>query len=161
MAITEIIKKVEGLSDSQLVEVLNEVHAKVFSAIDYQDVANNAFVTEQEDIQYLANLDAEKKGAQKELDEAGETARTLLLYMAQDDEYAKVIDDAITEVASSEHLSVVGAIVAVGLLVNLTILVSTTEIKYIDGKITVVKGVAPTDLVKTILAPVKALVERA
>ena len=153
----DTLKKVGQLTDSQVIEVLKEVHAKVFSAVEYQDVLNNAVLAADDDVQYLVNLDTETKGAQKDLVEAGETARTLLLYMVQDDEFAKIIDDAIAEVESSEHLSIVAAIVAVGLLVNLTILVSTTEIKYIDGKISIVKGVAPTSLVKTILTPVKAL----
>ena len=155
----EIIEKIDGLSDEQVVEVLTEVHANLFSKIDYKDVVNNAIASDQEDIRYLAGLDAETKGMQKDIAEAGEAARNLLIYMARDDEYAKVVDDAITEISSSDHLSVVGVIVAIGLLANLTILVSTTRIKYIDGKITVIKGVAPTNLIKTILEPVKVLAE--
>jgi len=157
----EVLERIENLSESQVIEVLNELHSKLFRLIDYKEVIGNATACGEDDVKFLVNLGTQHKSAVKNFDEAGETAKDLLKLMASEEAYKDVVSDVLDEIESNEHMSVVATIVAVGLMVNLTLLVATTKIKYEEGKITIIKGRAPTSLVKTVLTPVKALAENA
>ena len=153
-------QRIETLSEKQVIEVLNEIYAKLFSEIDYHAVSACGKQASESDIVFFANLSDDKKRHETKSSDVSSIARSLLLNMADNHEYALLIETTIDEVESSAHLSVVGAIIAVGLLVNLTLLVATTEIKYDNGKITLVKHRASTDLVKTVLEPVKVLADK-
>ncbi len=152
--------KIQSLSEGSVFEVLKELHSVIFEAIEFQEVVNNSVKLNQVDIQYLIDLEVEKKTFNNDIEVAGPAAKELLLCMAENDAFSELIRNAINKVENDAHLGVIAAVITIGLLVNLTLLVATTKVEYIDGKLSISKGVVEPELMKEVVLPVKVLAEK-
>ena len=147
---------VQGLSDSEIVEVVKELFNTVYTEVPYNEVRNNSEAVAEVDP--LVSLDTEALKHELSATESARLGRLVLEQYARDPELAPFVQQAWDKVQNSDNL-VVGMILAVGLVVNLTLLVATTEVevqKGADGTITwrVVKKEATPELIDAVVKPV-------
>lgn len=155
----DIISLVKNFSDSEVIEVLNVLHADIFKLVPYQQIIENTSGSA-EDVQALVDLNAQKKLSQVGIDQSIKPARALLYIMASNDQLAVFVKNAWEKNQESEHMGVIATIVTIGLLVNLTLLVATTEIRYKDGKWELHKKTATAEQIKAVVSPVKELAKK-
>ncbi len=146
---------VHGLSDSQVVEVVKELFNAVYAEVPYNEVRSNAEAVAEVDP--LISLDHEALKHELSATESARLGRLVLEQYARDPELAPFVQQAWDKVQNSDDM-VVGVILALGLVINLTLLVATTEVqvqKGADGKITwkISKKQAEPELVSAVINP--------
>lgn len=154
---------VHSLSDSQVVEVVKELFNAVYTQVPYNEVRNNSEAVAEVDP--LVSLDNEALKYELSATESARLGRLVLEQYARDPELAPFVQQAWDKVQNSDNL-VVGVILALGLVVNLTLLVATTEVqvqKGADGTTTwkLVKREAKPELVEAVVNPVVQAVKAA
>ena len=147
---------VQGLSDSEVAEVSKELFKAVYAKVPYKDVRNNAEAAAE--LAPLLSLDDDALKRDLSSEASARFGRLILEQYALDSELAPFVQEAWEKVQKSDNL-VVGVVLAVGLVVNLTLLVATTELKVekgADGKTTwkLVKKKVKPELMKVVLEPV-------
>lgn len=150
------VDTVGGLSDSEVIAVTTELFNRVYQEIPYDDVRSNFAGVDAVDP--LVGLDEPALRRQLSADDSARLGRLVLEHYARDEAFEPLVDEAIEKVRSSDDL-IVGVILAVGLVVNLTLLVATTKAtvsKQPDGTIawSVSKSEASPELVTAIVNPV-------
>lgn len=147
---------VHELSDSQVVEVVKELFNDVYTQVPYETVRKNSETVGR--LHSLATVDQEVLQQELSATESVRLGRLVLEQYARDPELSPAVEKAWEKVRSSDNL-VVGVILTLGLIVNLTLLVATTAVhvkKGADGKIVwkVTKKQADENLLKAIIDPV-------
>ncbi len=150
------LQMVRELSDSQVVAVARELFSLVYEEIPYEEVSGN-FGSVPE-VGALAGLDEMTLKRDLPAAESARLGRLLLETFAGDPALEPFVREAIEKVHASDDLIVL-EILALGLVVNLTLLVATTKVKVkkgADGKIKweVNKGKASPELVKAVVEPI-------
>jgi hypothetical protein len=79
-------------------------------------------------------------------------SRRLLLTLASDPATAPLVEEAWQEVEDDDSLFI-EAIVALGLIANLTLFMATTRVKFKIGKLQIEKGAADVEMIKAALRP--------
>lgn len=153
------VETVMGLSDTEVVAVAKEFFGQVYRQVPYKDVLANA--QSMAEVSTLAGLDNGVLQQDMSPEDSVRYGRYLLEEFARDDSLASVVDEACQTVRESDDL-VIGVILAVGLVANLTLLAATTRVeisKGTDGQIAwkVVKKNASAKLVEKIINPFTAL----
>ena len=149
------LKLVNGLSDSQVVEVVKELFNIVYTHVPYKQVRENSEGVMA--VAQLASLDGAVMKHELSAVDSARFGRLVLQQYASDPELVAFVDQAWDKVQGADNL-IIDVILALGLVVNLTLLVATTRVqlhKGTDGKITVKvdKEVAGPELVKTVVDP--------
>ena len=146
---------VQDLSDEQVIEVTKALFNNVYTEVPYDDVLSNS-----EGVAELDSLKALDAGALKQDLSTAESAhfgRLVLAEFATEPELETLVRQAIDDVHKSDDL-VIGTILAVGMVVNLTLLIATTSVvvqQDADGNTTwkVVKKTAKPELVSSVINP--------
>jgi len=157
---TTVETTIEELPGPKVRLVLESLFDAIYDNVPYDDVRANAKGVE--DMRTLLDLDLEKIG-DKELSEEDSIllGRAILLHCASDPGLSGFVEEAVAEVQKEDRM-LLGTALALALVVNLTLVVATTEIKArkgADGKTTwsFTKKVAPLDVLKAIVNPVADL----
>lgn len=157
------LETVQGLSDSEVVEVAQELFNEVFSELPYDEVRKNSEATPEVNSLVSADEDALKHELTRA--ESAHLGRLVLEQYARDPELEPFVQQAVAKVQRSDKL-IVDVILALGLVVSLTLLVATTKVqvqKGADGKTTwkIDKREAKPELVKAVVGPVAEAVKTA
>lgn len=152
---------IQGLSDAQVVEVTKELFDIVYTQVPYDDVRRNS--EEISEVDALVSLDSDSLKQEMSAAESAQLGRLVLMEYAGDPELAPFVQQAWEKVESSDDL-VVGVILALGVVVNLTLLVATSSVKMkkdASGKITwsVGKKSAEPELVDAVIKPLSKVAE--
>ena len=147
---------VRDLTDSQVVGVVKEFFSEVFTQIPYEEVRLNSETVA--NLDSLVRLDGETLECPLSAAESARLGRLVLERFARDPELSPLVDKACEKVKSSDEMFV-DVLLALGLIVNLTLLVATTEVqvkKESDGTTTwkLTKKKASPELVKAVIDPV-------
>ena len=147
---------VHDLSDSEVVAVARQLFNEVYTHVPYNEVRGNANAVAELDP--LVSLDNMKLKGALSVNESVYLGRLLLEQYAHDPVLAPLVQESLEKTKKSDNLYV-DLILTLGLVVNLTLLVVTTEVsvkKESDGKITwkFAKKKAEPDLVKAVVGPV-------
>jgi hypothetical protein len=146
---------VNGLSNSQVVELTKELFKTAFSHVPYNQVRQNWESVP--DVALLAELNKDDLKRELSAPDSAQFSRLMLEQIAKDPEFSPLLLDAWETVRGSDHL-IVDAILSLGVIVNLTLLVATTKLdirRNADGSFqwSVSKTDAKKELVKAILDP--------
>lgn len=131
---------IQGLSDPQVVEVTKELFNNVYTQVPYDEVRSNSEGVAE--VEPLVSLNTESLEQQMSAAESARFGRLVLEEYASNAELEPFVQQAVEKVQSSDDL-IVGTLLAVGLIVNLTLLVATTSVKVkkeANGNITWVVG---------------------
>lgn len=147
---------VRDLSDSQVVGVMKELFNLVYKEIPYDSVRANSEAVEE--VAPLASLDGEHLDRDLSAAESADLGRLVLEEYANNPDLEPFVQKACDQVRGSDKL-VVGVILALGVVVNLTLLVATTSarmVKAADGSKSwsITKTKAKPELVDKVLGPV-------
>ncbi len=119
-------EQIQSLSNSQVVEVTKELFNNIYTQIPYDQVRNNTEGVAE--VSPLVSLNAESLNQDIPAAESARFGRLVLEEYASDPELEPFVQQALEKVQSSDNL-VVGTLLAVGIVVNLTLLVATTSAK--------------------------------
>ena len=149
------LKLVQDLSDSQVVEVVKELFNIVYTHVPYKQIRDNSEGVLA--VSQLASLDDEAMKRELSAVDSAHFGRLVLQQYASDPELAPFVEEAWDRIQGSDNL-IIDVILALGLVVNLTLLVATTKVqlqKATDGKITwkIAKKIAELELVKAVVDP--------
>ena len=158
-SVQRVVSIVEGLTDSQSVALLKQVNQMIFKALPVQEIGLKVHRSD-ESAGYLLSLDADAKRRELSSPEAIVVAKGLLKTLAGDKNLASVVEAAWKEISAVNTLSVVDVIIPLGLLVNLALLMATTELKFKIGNLEIKKGKASAALLKELLQPVIELIRK-
>ena len=146
---------VNSLSDSQVVALTKELFKTVYTHLPYKEVKQNWESVP--DVAQLAELNSNDLRRELSPEDSAQLSRLLLEQFAKDPEFSPVVLQSWEAVRGSDHL-ILETIIALGFIVNLTLLVATTKLdmrKNADGSFewSVSKTDAKKELVKAILDP--------
>jgi hypothetical protein len=150
------VEMVQKLSDAQVVGVTKELFRSVYAEISYDEVHSNfAAVAE---VGPLVALGEAALRRELTAEDSSRLGRLVLDQCARDAAMEQLVRNAIDKVRSSDDL-VVDIILAIGLVVNLTLLLATTKFsarKGPDGRLKwqISKKEASPEIVKAIVEPV-------
>jgi hypothetical protein len=137
---------VNNLNDNQAIMMVNKIHNRIFSAVDFDTIENN--VKGDDDGSTLLGLSDDQLGAELDAGVSVAVARKFLESVAQDEGLSEVITDSWEEVQNDDSMFV-GTVIAVGLMVNLTLFMISSI-----GKVKISKGTVDTEAVKAIMEPI-------
>ena len=156
---SDLTRVVQGLTDAQTMALLRRVNRKVFDAISVDEVHARA-QGENEESDFLLSTDPDTRQANLDSPEAIAAARSILRGLAADKSLAQFVDEGWKELSASRELPLLEVIIPLGLMINLAILLCTTEIKLKNGKLEIKKGKASASLLRELLQPVVELAKR-
>jgi hypothetical protein len=142
---------VNNLNDNQAIMMVNKIHNRIFSAVDFDTIENN--VKGDDDGSTLLGLSDDQLGAELDAGVSVAVARKFLESVAQDEGLSEVITDSWEEVQNDDSMFV-GTVIAVGLMVNLTLFMISSNIEIDLGKVKISKGTVDTEAVKAIMEPI-------
>lgn len=152
-AMADTLTAINSLTEVQVVAAVRQLNRRVFSDLPFDAVKA---VTTASDLKGVSEGVAAVK-----LDPATSTAmsRQLLRAFAGDPALAPLVGEVVDAVQEDDSLFIETAI-ALGLLVNLTMFMASSELTFTTGKLTIKKGPVGADLVKTIVEPVVELIKK-
>lgn len=152
----DTLERVRNLSDVEIVQVARTLFTDLFANIAYDQVRSTA--RDLADLDPLVALTPDALQRELSAADSAELGRLVVEHCAQSPELEPAVREACDKVSSSDDM-VVGVLLAVGLVVNLTLLVATTEVSIEqggDGKRSwkVKKRTAPPSWIKAIINPI-------
>ena len=146
---------IQGLSDSQVIEVTKELFNVVYKQVPYTEVRNNSERVAEVDA--LLTLDSDCLKQEMSAEDSVHFGQLVLMEYAGNPGLAPFVRQAWEKVESSDDL-IVGVILALGVVINLTLLMATTSVnikKDASGNVTweVGKKQAGPELVKAVIEP--------
>ncbi len=147
---------VSTLGDNQAVAMAQRIHNRLFSNIDFADLKQNT--QNNADAALLLSLTPQQYELKFDATTSTQLVRQFLTTLANDPETAPIIVDIWQEVTDDDSMFV-GTVVAVGLMVNLTLFMISSELEIDLGKVKIRKAKVDTDAVKAVMEPVKSLVD--
>jgi len=147
-------KIVDALTDVQTVMLLRQVGRRVFAELSIDELRKRAASTGD-----LAGLSVAAGRKQLDPETSIAMARYVLRGLAHDPALAPIVVQAHEDIETDDGL-LIETVVALGLIVNLTMLMAASEIQFKSGGLTFVRGKMSAKVVNQILAPVVELVKR-
>lgn len=148
---------VNKLDDSQAVMMLKLVHDRIFDAVDFEVIEKGTKgnvigenLLEVTDLPIDAEFDSATSIKQ---------ARVFLNSIAKDDDLSDLITESWQELQKNDQMFV-GATIAVGLMVNLTLFMVSSKIELKIGNLTIKKDKVDTAAVKAIMQPVTEILKK-
>jgi hypothetical protein len=154
----EAVAIIENLTNVQAISLLRQLNRNLFTAVPYKDVQEN-LDKELEEIELLKTLDLETKKQNLDSKSSVEITKFILMAFAKDIDFAPALVQAWDEIKDDDALFI-ETIVAVGLIVNLTIFMATSEIEFKIGNLKLKKGKADAGILKEIMKPVVEIIKR-
>ena len=149
---------VESLTNVQAVSLLKRLNRDLYQAVPDHDVKDH-LVTGVDEVQTLQNLDLETKKKRLDPEASVQATKQLLMAFARNDDLAPVLVQAWDQIKTDDSLFI-ETIVVVGLLVNLTLFMATSDMEFKIGTLSIKKGRADSGILKEILSPVAELIKR-
>jgi len=139
---------VKNLNDNQAVKMASNIHDRIFSAVDYDTVEKNT--RGDDDGKTLLGLSDDQLKTKFDASTSVELSRNILESISNDEELSAVIADAWEEVQNDDSLFI-GTVIVVGLMVNLTLFMisSELELNFKNGKL--IKHKVDTEAVKAVV----------
>ncbi len=155
-ATSAITSRVGNLSDDQVAAVLGQVYRDIYKEVSAVAVRENGAA--EEELRPLLQLDADALEQSLSAQESLALGRVLLAALVEDPQLAPLVAEAMDKADSADEMFV-GVVLALGLVVNLTLLVASTEVRITQtaaGKRSwsINKRKADTDLVNAVVKPV-------
>ncbi|NIM12811.1 MAG: hypothetical protein GTO45_11955 [Candidatus Aminicenantes bacterium] len=154
----EAVEIIEGLNNVQMVSLLKELNRTIYKSVTYQNVVDN-LPGEDVGILALRDLGLETKKTKLIPEDSITAAKEILLGFAQVEDLAPILIAAWENIKNDDKMFI-ETIVAVGLLVNVTLFMASTEIKYEDGKFSFIKKTTPPKILSAIMQPINTLVKK-
>jgi hypothetical protein len=120
------LELVNGLSDSQVVEVTKELFKTLYTNLPYKQVKQNWESVA--DVAPLAALETENLKKDLSAADSARLSRLLLERFACDSDLSALVLQSWETVRNSDNL-IVDVIISIGLIVNLTLMIATTKVK--------------------------------
>lgn len=155
----EAVELVESLSDVQATSLIEALYRNIYKSVNYLEVTEHLPVAEPA-IQMLRNSDNRVKKSKLGSGDSTLVTRRILQAFAQDEQLAPVLMNSWDDIKENDDLFV-ETILALGLVVNLTLFLATSDIKYKDGKYSFHKKEANPEALKTIVEPLTELIRKA
>jgi hypothetical protein len=152
------ITLVKGLSDLQTISLLKQLYGDIFKAVPFNEIEAH-LPPDMEEIKILFAIDREVKKKNLASSDSVEGAQKILMAFAQDENLAPILMQAWNEIKDDDSLFI-EAIIAVGLLANLTIFIASSDIEFNIGKLKVKKHKTNANVVKEVLKPVIELIKK-
>lgn len=144
---------IDGLDSVQTVNAVRELNRRVFSTISPETVKATTQASS------LTNVPEGLRTATLDSETSVALSRQILHAFAADAALAPLVSAVVDQVQEDDSLFIETAI-ALGVLVNLTMLMASSELTFKTGNLTIKKGKVGTDLVKTIVAPIVELIKK-
>jgi hypothetical protein len=151
----DAVELVGRLSNVQAVALLLRLNEDLYDALPYAEVEQFA----QPDARESLALDGRALKETMDSEASVAAARMLLTVIARDPGLAPVVMQAWDAIRKDQPL-MVETVVAVGLVLNLTLFMTTTEMEFKVGKLKVKKKAADAKLLKELLVPVTELIKK-
>ena len=142
---------VQNLNDNQAVLMVNKIHNRIFNAVDFETIENN--VKDDDVGKTLLGLNDDQFNFKLDADISIKISRDFLKSIAKDESLSAVITDAWEEVQNDDSM-MVGTIIALGLIANLTLFMVSSKIEIDYGKVKINKDKVDTEAVKAIMEPI-------
>jgi len=149
----DLSKAIDGLDSVQTVNAVRELNRRVFSTMSPETVraaTQASSLTSVPDALRTATLDS---------DTSVTLSRQLLHAFAADKALVPLVSAVVDQVQEDDSLFIETAI-ALGVLVNLTMVMASSELTFKTGSLTIKKGKVGTDLVKAIVEPIVELIKK-
>lgn len=151
----DAVELVRSLSNVQAVALLQRLNKDLYGAVQYADVERRA----QPDARASLAVDGRARRQGMDAESSVAAARMLLTVMARDPGLAPVVVQAWDGIRK-DHTLMIETVLAVGLVLNLTLFMSTTEMEFKVGNLKVKKKAADAKLLKELLVPVTELIKK-
>jgi len=149
------VELIHSLSDVQAVSLLQRLNKDFYSAVPYGDVQRAAIPEARASLE----VDAQTRKQSLSPEASVQAARMLLTALARDPDLAPAVVQAWDDVRE-DHKLFVETVLAVGLVVNLTMFMATSEMEFKIGKLRVKKKTASAKLIKELVAPLTELMKK-
>ncbi|MCZ6565991.1 MAG: hypothetical protein O6852_07655 [Gammaproteobacteria bacterium] len=139
-----------NLNDNQAIKMARNIHDRIFSAVDYDTVEKNS--RGDDDGKTLLGLSDDQLKTKFDASTSVELSRNILESISNDEGLSAVIADAWEEVQNDDSMAIgIGTVIAVGLMVNLTLFMisSELELNFKNGKL--IKHKVDTEAVKAVV----------
>jgi hypothetical protein len=147
-------KIVDTLTDVKTVMLLRQVGRRVFAELSIDEVRKSAVSTG-----ILTDVSVAAGREQLDPESSVAMARYVLRGLARDSALAPLVVQAYGDIEKDDGL-LIETVVALGLIVNLTMLIAASEVEFKAGGLTFKKGKVSADEIKQIVEPVVELVKR-
>jgi hypothetical protein len=149
------VDDVRSLSNTEVVQVAEALFDTIYAEVSHDAVIE--YSSDAPEVSSLVTLAPETLQRELSADDSAALARNMLLAYAEDPNLAPVVQRTIAEVRDSDDL-VVGVLLTLGLIVNLTLLVVSTSIeieKDKRGKVTwkIKKRNIKPDTIRAVVEP--------
>jgi len=148
---------VNRLDDSQSIMMAKVIHDRIFSTLDFNAIADN--VQGDSTGERLLELDDIPQDAEFNVMESVTVSKRFLSSIASDENLSILISDAWQELKNNDQLFV-GATIAVGLMVNLTLFMVSSKIEFKIGNLKIKKDKVDSEAVKSIMEFLSKLINK-
>ena len=145
------IQIVKDLNEVQVVKMAKFIDEAIVDSISEADLVAHA---DDKALQEVRDTTAGDPATRLSPDVSIDVSRRILAALAADPATAPLIEEAWQAVSQDKSLFI-EAIVALGLIANLTLFMATTSVRFKVGGLTIDKGKANTDMVAAVLEPLK------
>lgn len=149
---------VKSLSDVKVTSLIRQLYQNIFKAISYQEMLDK-LPSSVNNIDTLRNLDQEIIKKKLNSENSVALAKQALTAFAKDEQLSQLLINAWEEIKDHDKLFI-ETILAVGLVVNVTLFMATSDIEYKDGKFSFRKEKASAEILKPIMEPITELVKK-
>ncbi len=153
----EAVTLVEGLTNVQAISLLKQLYRDLYKAVPYQHVKDH-LLTSVDGVEMLRDVDLDTRKQYLDSTTSVKTTRHLLMAFARDDNLGSVLIQSWQKIKSDDSLFIEEAI-TVGLLVNLTLFMTSTNVEYKDRKLSF-RYNPDVRILETILSPITELIKR-
>lgn len=149
---------VENLSNVQAISLLKRLNQMLYTAVTPQQVTSSVD-SSIKGVDLLSELPLERKKENLTPEDSVRTAKYVLRSFALDDALAPALIQAWKEIKDDDGLFI-EAIVAVGLIANLTLFLATSDIEFKIGGLHIKKKPADPETVKAVIEPISEMIKK-
>jgi hypothetical protein len=149
-------KIVESIDDVQAVSLLKKLNRTVFEAVQFDDLKKN--IISIDGIDQIGSLTLEQKKTNLDSDQSGMLTRNILTAFANDAQLAPLLVQCWEEIENDDAMFV-EAVIALGLVANLTLFLATTNLKVKFKNVDIEKKAADPDIIREVLTPITEFVK--
>lgn len=142
---------IKNLNDNQAVMLLNNIHNRIFNAVDFDDLEKN--IKDNDVGKILLELSDEQLNVDFDANISVDLTREFLTSIVKDENFSELIKAAWEEVKNDDAM-MVGTIIAVGLMVNLTLFMVSSKFEIDINGMKFSKDKVDTEAVKAIMGAI-------
>ena len=149
----DTLAAINELTDVQVVAAIRRLSRRVFSELPFDAVKAATSAGD------LTRVPEALAAVKLDADTSLVMGRQLLRTFAADPSVAPLVSEVVEEVRHDDSLFIEAAI-ALGVLVNLTMFMASSELTFQAGGLTIKKGPVTADIIKAIVEPITELVRK-